>query len=331
MTDVNYPEYGYNVMLRRAQERLQQQAAAGQAQPQEAIGGDPDHQMYGVFGPQYAAALARPTGASGGDILNRGALGLHAGGEGEAYAQALEAAGNRALAEERMRSHGVVEAARIGRTPAQIFHGETRTAPSGEYGLPSMIVDDPVTAMVGNQYRGNEMQSENVQRYGAAAKDFHEAGIVVPPETVSGQITPPTQSEPTPVRAYDSLGRNPDEVTADNQNEIDWYGALTDRYKAENDSTGDTTYTRSWVDEATGEVHTVRTRGDGSAGGGGGGGGAPGQPTPQQQRKIEQVQRHGAQVSMQGDVLIVLHQGRQYAYGPDGQLLQGGAPPGGVQ
>lgn len=325
---------GYG-LLNNARQRLEQQATA---QQQQVVGADPDYQMYGIFGPQYAATLARGRGASGGDLLREAALMARADNEAERYGMALREAGNRAVSEEGIKGYYDLAGHMMDREPVTLFSNTRRLQPREDgSGLFEVGVGDPVTAMVDAQYRGNAAWAAAQKDRSEAYQNLHEGGIYTPPETVMGGMTPPTQATPDNYGLFNPRGFNPDEENDANMLPIEQQKAdaalLSANADMERARGGDTTITDVYYPGAAGPVHTVRQRGNG-------GGGAP--PTagadadnlemsPQQRIRAQTAQQQGLQMlGGDGNGNIIFQDprtGTLLATDPQGttRVVQGGA------
>lgn len=162
---------------------------------------EPAPAIYGVFGPQYAASLAKETGSTGADIINQMALRQQAAKEKRQYEEMLIRAGKQnesLMAQDAY--YGFMED--IGDRNVDYtklgMGGAEGVVIDPETGRPSIQID-PVRQQVSNANVLNTDQADRVGTYAGAIKTMREAGVEVPANYISELITPPTQAERVPV------------------------------------------------------------------------------------------------------------------------------------
>lgn len=323
-------------LLTSARQRLVAQANPQAAQTGSAM---PNQDEYAIFGPQYAAALSRPTDSASEHILNTALLRQGAEGERGAYEAALRRAQLGATQLEDQRGYYGLAEANAAHDPTRYISGATTTAIDPATGR-ATTVRDPVATRVDNQMRLNAAQAGVRKDNAAATYDFYRSGIRTPVETIEGQNTPPTQEQPDQYNVFGSSGYGPsDQNNAEElpikqlQAQAAMQGANAQMYHAQHPDEHQTV-TYQYMPGADQPIITQRGPPGAFNGQRPGPGGPPqqGGPTPQQQTRMSAVQSHGAQAQMSGNILVVVHEGRTYMYGPDGEpITQGGAPPGQVR
>lgn len=325
--------FGYGAIqpIASTQERLQAQADVQTQQIEEQRrNAEPDHQMYGIFGPQYAASLGRGTGASGGDILNRGALRLETDAEQAAYARALE--GAQAGAERMANIEGYYDVYDdvLAHDREGIIRGisSLEQRPDGMYGM----IRDPVSGMVDNQLRSNRLWAETRKDNADAFSTMSDAGYYATPETVSGVFTPPTQSEPETYGVFNNRFFSPQEENDANRLPIEQQKADADliaaeaaRTRAENGD--EVTITNQWFPGAQAPV--VTERGPASQMGGRPGGVVTPAPSSVQNNMMRDAaaRGHTAVIVPPGILIVQAPSGDRRAFDPQGRPVQ--LPPSG--
>lgn len=187
--------------LNRAQERLLRQASGDFGDGSSARGKyqapSPEASLYGVFTPQYAAALAAPTGAAGADILNNLALRSNAEREREDYANALAAAG---VLQEKLQANdayygfmGDIRDDNIEYT--KLGMGGAEDVVMGPDGKPH-IRRDPILQSVGNSLSINASVADSRKANAEALGELADIGIRTPVETAAGYMKHPLQTNP---------------------------------------------------------------------------------------------------------------------------------------
>lgn len=182
-------------------------------QNRDAIG--PDAAMYGVFQPAYAAALAQPTGAVGGDILSRAALREGATNEIERYDAALAAANEQQSRLQRDDAFYNFTGAIGERAPEWTDRGATGDVERIEYdqdGRP-FIVRDPVQQYAMGSEVLNTNQAERRGENANAVAALARAGIRTPPQTAADLMTSPWATEREVYGVWDQGQRTPEQAT----------------------------------------------------------------------------------------------------------------------
>lgn len=335
--------FGYGAIpqiLRMAQEQLHAQAQAGQQQ-QQRMSAEPDPRAYGIFSPAYAQNLNAPTDSASERFLNRTALMLNADAERDAYADALEAAGNTAIRQATIQAASPVEVARINNEREAILRGGGQTVIDDD-GI-ARVQYDPALTMRDNQLGANQVLSETTKNNLGAVRDAYESGYDIIPEVVSGYLTPPGQETPTPVGRLFDTGLNPDDEVAMRElpiKEMQAQAAMTQAGAAQTRAERGTDDLQETVivDPNTGVVLRREYRGPvGSVGGGGGGGGAPSATTaPQssemQARIINNANSRGFTTRMVGDsVEVTLPDGQKRYFNQSGQRVQAPSSGGAIE
>lgn len=171
----------------------------------------PDAKLYGIYGPQYAAALAAKTGATGADIVNRGTLAMMAQRERGDYANEMEAAHRAELKLQHDAAHYGIMKDVAGRNLDYTDHGMggAERVVTDEYGNDTIQVD-PVQQQVAN---ANVLNNDQADRYGVYASgigNLADAGFAQSPEDIGKLLTPPTQMKPEAYGVY----KTPHDTTA---------------------------------------------------------------------------------------------------------------------
>lgn len=228
---------------------------------------EPDRQLYGVFGPQYAASLAKETGSTGADIINQLALKQQAAKERGDYAAEMAAARDLQVVLQRNEAYyGVLEDnSKYLQGDVELGMGGARSAPSidPETGMVTTSVD-PVQLQVANANQLNTDQQERFTGYAGAIKNLKDAGVGIPDDYYGQLLAPPTQATPvpvtqttTPLTPSDATDRyEADEgLTAEQQMEMN-------AVRAASKGSGDEDYAEiSQNFGATGEVPTLTYKG----------------------------------------------------------------------
>lgn len=182
--------------------RRRERNPATTADPEKVQGTMPNAQMYGVYGPQYAALLAQPQDSIALRVMNAGALQGEARREQENYAAEMEAA-RLADAELQRKNayYGIVKKRDEAlQGDVELGMGGARGSPvwNDEYGVWEAPLDD----MRVNVANANTLNNDQAERYGVYSNAFkaqREAGMVHPDEYYGALLTPPTQMERAPV------------------------------------------------------------------------------------------------------------------------------------
>lgn len=165
----------------------------------------PDNKLYGIYGPQYAAALAAKTGSTGADILNRGTLQARADAEAAAYSRELEASSLAAAQmQDKAAYYGILS------DNGDNLQGDVELGMGGVRGKPVWneqygVWEAPTDALRVAVANGNVLNNDQAARFekqAGAIKTLGEAGYGFSNETVGQIVTPPTQKEPMVVTPY---------------------------------------------------------------------------------------------------------------------------------
>jgi hypothetical protein len=335
-------------LLQEAQARLAAQAAG--APPPAGVMGQtrmprPEQEMYGIFSPQYATALAQQDDPRmGADALDRLTLQLQARGERQDYREDLQRAQEATLRGERQAGYTDLQGRLISVLPQLVTAGA-----GGTYGVimgqdGAQLQADPISEMVTRNSHLNEQFSTTRKNNAAAVHDLYESGIQPDPNVVSGYMTSPTQAAPDPYGVFNpETGYNPSDQTAMDelpikqlQAEAAMVAANAAATRAANPRPDTVVVSDQVFDPETGTVRTIRrtdANGDGSIPAGpSGGGGAPSGLTAQQQAIIT---RGGDGITVvgrdaNGGVVIRNRQGRTATINRQGQMSAGGQASGGA-
>lgn len=311
-----------------AQQQLQQQATPTVEAPDRVRAASPDHQMYGIFAPAYAQALATRTGAAGGDLLRLAALGARADAEPARYDAALQRAqaGAEALGDQQG-YYGVLNSL-INKEPTPVLSG-TRTIGRGADGHYGILPNAPVAAL-DNQIRGDNVLADTFKTNMEGVGAGYNAGVRFSPETVGELAAGAGSTEPVPVENFTENGLNPgDQFNRDRlpimqtEAEAAMVAANASQYRAEHPSSNQGYVQEQYLPGAPEPITTVRTPGAPAQGSGGGGGAVP-TPSPAQQRMIEVTRRSGgqAQLTANGVLVVVGPQGQRYFFDASGNRIQ---------
>lgn len=333
----------------RARILLDQQAQGPQASAGVQPATAPDAQMYGVFGPQYAASLARPTDSASEHIFNRATLRNGAEQERADYGLALERAQRGAMDRiDREGMYGLMNTEM--NTGARPVLSRTRSigraSPDEPYGI---IYNEPV-ANLSDQLVGDKILAETRGQSAGAIGELYRSGHRVPEGTAEAWMTGAGQETPDDLTSFDPSGYNPGDQNSKERIPIEWFDANSrrisaeaDKYRAEHptDAQGYTTY--QYTPDANGTIqadHVPLQRG------GSGGGATPtaggtndnteagyidswqptaGGPSQRQGAIAQRAQQAGGRTGMQNGILVVVDpRGNSYMYGQDGQRIQQG-------
>lgn len=162
--------------------------------PYQAV--DPAAAMYGVFGPQYAAALAAPTDSAAEHALNVMALRNNSADEAARYDAQLIAAQEAQLKGEDTRGYYGLQRALIDNA-ADPLPGEYSIGKQddGRYGF----IADPVIQGVNRQQVMHGQNADAFKDRASGIADLAEKGYRIPNMAVGGMLRSPTNPENIPV------------------------------------------------------------------------------------------------------------------------------------
>lgn len=167
----------------------------------------PAQQLYGIYGPQYAALLAQPKKSSAEAAFDKAHLAHMSHEEQTRYDAALAAAqaAQRDIADTEG-YYGI-----LGKQEDYVqgdldrgiagARGEIRRNPDGHYGIYRSDADN-LAIQVGNANSLNNDQADRFGKYAAGTKELADAGYGMSPEDVGKLVTPPTQATPQQYGVY---------------------------------------------------------------------------------------------------------------------------------
>lgn len=231
--------------VRAATEKLRKQATGDYGLGKSYEAPSPAAAMYGVFGPQYAAALAAPTPSAGEQALREMALRNNAEEEARRYEEQLLAAQANQLQGEHIRGGYGLREALIGQMPEGALHGQYDVGqnPDGSYG----VFQDPILQAAANDININASVADTRQKNAAAIGSLADAGIRTPVETAAGYMTHPLQETPDTFGVW-----NPQQFTPTQE---------TEEYKADEGKTFEQQKELALI-EANARIAAARANGD---------------------------------------------------------------------
>lgn len=168
----------------------------------------PEAQMYGIYSPQYAAALGREKKSTAATILDMGTLSAMSANERNAYAEALmQAQETQKELQSRDAYYGILgDRDKYLQGDVELGMGGVRgTEPpvwDEQYGVWRTPGLDPVRLGVANANVLNTDQAERLANQAGAVKTLGEAGYGLGLDQVGKLITPPTQVDQVQVKPY---------------------------------------------------------------------------------------------------------------------------------
>lgn len=216
----------------------------------------PNAGAYGIWGPQYAAALAAQSGSPVAGPLNMLALASRAAGEGGAYSQDLMTTQGRQLELARMEADAKMQEALINQMAPLAAAGATG------YAHPVM----QQFGIIPNAQAGGAIDAAQLQetaatvfdRRAGAVADLAAAGVMPSVENVNDTLLPTDPSAPLPeYQAYMTPGDISDRTTADarmKSAEADMVSARQPRSGGGGGGSGQTTEIRMTPNALTGQM-----------------------------------------------------------------------------
>lgn len=196
--------------VRAATEKLRKQATGDYGLGRNYEAPSPAAAMYGVFAPQYAAALAAPTPSAAEQALREMALRNNAEEEARRYEEQLAAAQANQLQGEHIRGGYGLQEALIGQMPEGALHGQYGVFTDPNTGA-TTVRQDPILQAGANDLLINESVAGSREKNASAIGKLAEAGIRTPVETASGYMTHPFQTKADTFGVWNDQQFTPDQ------------------------------------------------------------------------------------------------------------------------
>lgn len=191
----------------RAREKLARLAEP--AAKFQAVG--PEAAMYGIFGPQYAAALSAPTPSAAEQSMREMALRHGADKEAERYENQLALAREAQLQGIDREGYYNITGKILDKEPDGLIgmRGVRADPTTGAYG----VFNDPLLAAASNDLAINEQVADTRLANAGAVENLAKAGIRTPVPTVQGYMKHPLQPNVDNYGVWNDAQYTPDQAT----------------------------------------------------------------------------------------------------------------------